>query len=108
MVDNIKIMSLNCRGLGNTQKRKDVLNYLRQKKYSIYCLQDTHFTHELENHIRSEWWYEIYIVVPTVLVVVASIIEIPAEQNINKNTYERWIINVKLIQDVFLFRTKKC
>ena len=60
MAENIRIMSLNCRGLGNTQKRKDVLNYLRQKKFSIYCLQDTHFTKDIENRIRSEWGYKTY------------------------------------------------
>ena len=28
------------------KKRKDVLNFLKKKKYSIYFLQDTHFTKE--------------------------------------------------------------
>ena len=57
---NIKIMSLNCRGLGNWQKRKDVFNHIRDKKFSIYCLQDTHFTEKDKSTIRSTWGFEIY------------------------------------------------
>ena len=60
MDDQIKITSLNCQGLGNNDKRKDVLNFLRQKKYSIYCLQDTHFTERAENYIRAQWGYECF------------------------------------------------
>lgn len=59
-MSEIKIMSLNCRGLGNLQKRKDVFNYLHSKQYSIYCLQDTHFTGADRNTIRSSWGYEAF------------------------------------------------
>lgn len=56
--DNIiTISSLNCQGLGNNQKRRDVFHYLRKKKYSIYCLQDTHFEKQKESYIESEWGY---------------------------------------------------
>ena len=43
MDDCVVVVSVNCQGLGNRQKRKDVFHYLRNKKYSIYFLQDTHF-----------------------------------------------------------------
>ena len=43
MADKIKICSLNCQGLGDANKRRDVLRYLRKSNYSILCLQDTHF-----------------------------------------------------------------
>ena len=56
----IKIASTNCRGLGDYSKRKDVFNYLRDKKFGIYCLQDTHYTAKLEPYIRSEWGGEVY------------------------------------------------
>ena len=55
----IKILSTNCRGLGDSGKRRDVFNYLREKKFGIYCLQDTHFTEALEPYIRAEWGGEI-------------------------------------------------
>ena len=51
----IKIISANCRGLGDFEKRKDVFNYLRKKNFHIYCLQDTHFIKDSELRIRSEW-----------------------------------------------------
>ena len=53
---------MNCQGLGaiNSKKRRDVMNYLRDKSYSIICLQDTHFTPAMNNFVRSEWGYEAY------------------------------------------------
>ena len=36
------------------------MNYLRKKKFSIYCLQDVHWDQQFENIVRSEWGYEIY------------------------------------------------
>ena len=41
-----KICSVNCRGLGAFEKQKDVFDSLRTKSYSIYMLQDTHFSKE--------------------------------------------------------------
>ena len=53
-------MSLNCRGLGGLEKKRDVLNYIKQKNFSIYLLQDTHLTMEDYNQIRSLWGFEIF------------------------------------------------
>ena len=43
-----------------TYSRKDTLNVLKQKKYSIYFLQDTHFTKKRENYIRSQLAFECF------------------------------------------------
>ena len=51
---NLSFVSLNCRGLGDRKKRRDVLNYLHQKNFSIYCLQDTHWVPEIEPFIKAE------------------------------------------------------
>ena len=59
MADNITICSFNCQGLNDYKKRRDVLNYLRQKNYSILCLQDTHFTKNMETRIEAEWGYRV-------------------------------------------------
>ena len=45
---SVRILSVNCQGLGNIVKRTDVFNYLKKKQCNIYCLQDTHFTRENE------------------------------------------------------------
>ena len=47
-MDNIRIASANCQGLFTPQKRLDVLNFYKNKNYSIICLQDTHFIPEIE------------------------------------------------------------
>ena len=57
---SVRILSVNCQGLGNIVKRTDVFNYLKKKQCNIYCLQDTHFTCENEKSIRSSWDYECY------------------------------------------------
>ena len=60
MDDTLKIASLNCRGLGGFHKRRDVFSFLREKNFSIYLLQDTHFTCDIEERISREWGYDCY------------------------------------------------
>ena len=52
---DLKIISYNTQGLHGIQKRIDVFDYIKSKKCHIYCLQDTHFTHEDEINIRDQW-----------------------------------------------------
>ena len=59
-MDDLVISSFNCQGLGNQQKRRDIFHYLKQKSFSIYCLQDTHFDRKMEKYIQSEWGYKAY------------------------------------------------
>ena len=60
MDGSLSIVSINCQGLGDLRKRRDVFNYLRSKKHSIYFLQDTHFVEQQENFISAEWGYKCY------------------------------------------------
>ena len=59
-MDNLKLISYNCRGLNNTKKRRDVFDFLKTKQAHIYCLQDCHFTPDMKNRIYSEWDGECY------------------------------------------------
>ena len=61
MTENITFLSVNVCGLSFPEERKDVLNVLKKKKYSIYFLQDTHFTKKEENYIRSKWGFKCFI-----------------------------------------------
>jgi exonuclease III len=61
MTVSLKIASMNVQGIGDKQKRKDVFNYLTNKKYNIYFLQDTHFVDKDFKYIRSQWGYECFI-----------------------------------------------
>ena len=60
MSEKLKICSMNCQGLGDSRKRRDIFNYLRKSNYSILCLQDTHFCKEKEKIIETEWGYKTY------------------------------------------------
>ena len=59
-MEEIKILSVNCQGLGDITKRKDVFSYLKNLNYNIYCIQDTHFTENIENIVRNMWGFECY------------------------------------------------
>ena len=56
----INVLSVNCHGLGDSKKRRDVFDYLRNCKKSIYFLQDTHFTEKLEPYVAAEWGYQCF------------------------------------------------
>ena len=43
-MSNITILSLNVRGLDNNEKRREIFQWLRKKKFSIYMLQEVRCT----------------------------------------------------------------
>lgn len=47
--NHLRILTVNCQGLGESSKRKDVLNHPKAKNYNIYFIQDTHFVNTNEN-----------------------------------------------------------
>lgn len=57
-VSTVTLISMNCQGLSDRKNRADTLNYLKSKKYSVYLLQDTHFTTKEERYIRTQWGYD--------------------------------------------------
>ena len=50
-----KILTVNCQGIGQVHKRRDMFNYLKSKNCQMYCLQDIHCTSKMENVFRTEW-----------------------------------------------------
>jgi len=52
---SIKIISMNCQGLANARKRRDVLNYVRDGNYSKICLQDIHASKEIKFTFVHDW-----------------------------------------------------
>lgn len=59
-MNKVSILSVNAQGLGDKNKRKDVFNFLKEKKASIYFIQDTHFTDSEVKHIYIEFGYTSY------------------------------------------------
>ena len=49
---------LNARGLGERQKRKETLNWLRAKTFSIYLRQEMHCSENTTATWSSEWGYK--------------------------------------------------
>lgn len=58
--NELKILTVNCQGLGDTNKRRDVLKYLKNKNYNVYFIQDTHFIDIDENMIKTQWGYKAF------------------------------------------------
>ena len=54
-MSDLRILSYNTQDLHGIEKRIDILEYLKDKKSHIYCLQDTHFTEENEMNIKDQW-----------------------------------------------------
>ena len=52
---NIKIASVNVRGLGGQEKRRDVMHHLRNMNFDIIFLQDTHLTERKVQFLNSLW-----------------------------------------------------
>ena len=59
-MSNLKIFSLNCRGLSDTAKRRDVFHYLKKYNTHIICLQDVHWVNEKEIDYRMEWGNDLF------------------------------------------------
>ena len=59
--NKVKVLSANCQGLQNKQKRTDVLGYFTQKDANILCLQDTHWTEKDLKDIKNIWSADCYI-----------------------------------------------
>lgn len=55
---DLKICSLNVRGLGERLKRRETFNWLRAKKFSIYLLQETHCSENTITTWSSECGYK--------------------------------------------------
>ena len=52
---NLRIISANCQGLRDINKRTDVLNYFADARPDILCLQDTHWLTEDKKLIKTLW-----------------------------------------------------
>ena len=57
-MDNLRIGTLNCKGLSDEKKRRDVFNWLRQKKLDIYCLQEVYINNSQVEQVRQDWVYK--------------------------------------------------
>ena len=60
-MSEFNICTMNCRGLGEGKKRRDVFHYLRQSHFNIFMLQDIHCARDKENMFRNSWGTDILI-----------------------------------------------
>ena len=58
MDNSLKIATLNCQGLGDPKKRRDVFNFLRDQSFSIYFIQDIHIHEKNVKFVTAEWGYK--------------------------------------------------
>ena len=57
---NVKICSLNVRGLRNKDKRNKMFCWLKDQSYNIILLQETHSTIEINDDWKTEWGKRAY------------------------------------------------
>ena len=61
MQNNIKVLSANCQGLRNYDKRHDILTHFKDMGANILCLQDTHLLKSDIPALKRLWKGEIFI-----------------------------------------------
>ena len=54
-MDNLKIFSMNVRGLRNDTKRQKVFQWLKNKDCSLYLIQETHSSPDINEKWKNEW-----------------------------------------------------
>ena len=90
---NIKVISANVRGLRQSIKRKDLLDYFKLQKPDIICLQETHLVQEDINMLIKEWNIEYFVAgSSTNSRGVAILLNNTFEYKVTKDRDERYII----------------
>ena len=54
-------LSLNTRGLRSSDRWQTAFNIFRRGRFDIVCLQETHWTAELEMEIKRDWDGEVFV-----------------------------------------------
>ena len=54
-MSNCHFLSLNVRGLRNKEKRSQIFRWFRHQKGHIFFVQETYWTADIENIVKSEW-----------------------------------------------------
>ena len=57
-VKELTVCLLNVKGIGDMLKQRQMFRWLRNKKYSIYFLQEVHGTTKTNKHWANEWGYK--------------------------------------------------
>ena len=60
-MSDVKICSVNCRGLGEYRKRKDVFSFFRKLDCNIFLLQDVHCSQGKLDSFRNMWGTDILV-----------------------------------------------
>ena len=55
------LVSLNTRGLRSSDRWQTAFNIFRRGRFDIICLQETHWTAELEMEIKRDWDGEVFV-----------------------------------------------
>ena len=53
--EHITLNSFNCRGIRNSQKRKNIFNWLKNQHFGLTMLQETHSDESVESLWENEW-----------------------------------------------------
>ena len=57
---DLKVISVNVRGLNDTKKRRVIFNWIKKQKNGVIFLQETYSSVPIECNWRSEWGSDVY------------------------------------------------
>jgi len=59
-MENLTLASINVRGLGNLHKRTQVFQWLKDLKFTVYFLQETHLQDASNNKWQADWGWKMF------------------------------------------------
>ena len=102
-VSNLKVISMNVRGLRNLRKRRTLFYTFKKEKYDIICLQETYLTKSDLPVIEKEWPHIIHLAEGSIrskgLITLFSK-KIPEANIVIKSINERCLISQVILQNL--------
>ena len=107
-MDKINILSMNCRGLSQQNKRRDVMHFIRNLHFNVVFLQDTHMTDRTLPFFNSLWRGTCYHACASsrsrgACVLIDKNIQHSLIKNVNSECGNYVIVVCKISTDVFAF-----
>ena len=59
-MNSLQFASLNVRGIGEVNKRKEMYNFFREQKLDVIAIQETHSTEGMEKDWAAQWGNKVY------------------------------------------------
>ena len=101
LTGQLKVLSLNVRGINDFKKRRCIFNWIRKNEADVIFLQETYSARELENRWKNEWGGRVFFVHGSNhsrggAILLKNTVNCDVEEHITDNTGRVQILKTKL------------